>query len=247
MSSPLLQSRDGPFFRWVSKANWHSNVGSANLEGSRVASGRLLGARGHKTKPNEAKQVKVSVLSEMREKFRKRSQMSYRPHYQRLTAKNGPFFEKNECDRIESRSGDPEARGSAKTNCPAYHLDYRPLRSILAKRTVPLNPLILMDMILKNLKRLIRCAELSAISRHRSAKSKTNWHGHVYDSEPLDSISTKRTGRLNPLILNKMILKTLKRFIRCEKLSAISRQRSAKSESQEPKATFNDVFEWRPV
>jgi hypothetical protein len=49
------------------------------------------------TKPNEAKWVKSSIVKKMSKKFRKRSQMTYSPCFQRITANSGPFLEKNEC------------------------------------------------------------------------------------------------------------------------------------------------------
>jgi hypothetical protein len=47
-----------------------------------------------KTKPNEAKWVKPIKVSEMHEKFRKRSQMIYPPIMCGLQRKNGPFSQK---------------------------------------------------------------------------------------------------------------------------------------------------------
>jgi len=48
-----------------------------------------------KTKPNEAKWSNVNIMSKMREKFRKRSQMSYPQFFQCIRTKKRPFFRKN--------------------------------------------------------------------------------------------------------------------------------------------------------
>jgi len=48
-----------------------------------------------KTKPNEAKWFNVNIMSEMCEKFRKRSQMSYLLFFQCIRTKKSPFFGKN--------------------------------------------------------------------------------------------------------------------------------------------------------
>ena len=48
------------------------------------------------TKPNEAKLVRSNIMSKMREKFRKRSQMSYPQFFQGLRNKKRPFLGNNE-------------------------------------------------------------------------------------------------------------------------------------------------------
>jgi hypothetical protein len=59
-----------------------------------------------KTKPNEAKRVKPNSISEMREKFRKRSQMSYPYLYHRLAAEKGPDSRKNEWAQDNPEGGE---------------------------------------------------------------------------------------------------------------------------------------------
>ena len=60
------------------------------------------------TKPNEAIVVKPSVISYMRDKFRKRSHWAYVVSFQTITAEKVPFFGKNECSpsmiQAEARS-----------------------------------------------------------------------------------------------------------------------------------------------
>jgi hypothetical protein len=60
---------------------------------------------------------------------------------------------------------------------------------------------------------------------------KANWQSYPADRKPLSSIFRKRTGRLNHLILQALILKILKRLIRFRKLSALSRRPSVKAKT----------------
>jgi hypothetical protein len=65
-----------------------------------------------KTNPNEAIVVKPFRMSEMHEKFRKRSQCVQAACYQRLGANNGPFFAKNEWTAGQPRIRENEPKRS---------------------------------------------------------------------------------------------------------------------------------------
>jgi len=92
-----------------------------------------------KTKPNEANDVKQIGMSEMHEKFRKRSQGAYVSFYQKFTTKKWPIFGKNECfPAMNCRlpSLDPRqprgdsARGRARARARAlYPLTFIPAKA----------------------------------------------------------------------------------------------------------------------
>jgi hypothetical protein len=52
---------------------------------------------GRKTKPNKAKLVKASSISEIHHNLRKQSQTGYHARFQCLTGVSGPFFGENGC------------------------------------------------------------------------------------------------------------------------------------------------------
>jgi hypothetical protein len=108
-------------------------------------------------------------------------------------------------------------RQSAKseTNCPTDVFDSSGFSRNSGKRTARSNFLTRHGIILKILRRLIRFRELSMIGRQPSAKAETNCPTHVFESELLTSILVKRTAWPNSLSQEGIILKILKRFIRC--------------------------------
>jgi hypothetical protein len=170
-----------------------------------------------------------------------------RPQQLGLQPGNSPILRKYklaECGGVQltrARSGAAGIPSAPKTNWQSYRADRKPLRSILRKRTGRLNNLILQVLILKILKRLIRFRKLSALSRRPSVKAKTNWHAYPRDSIRVSPILAKQTGTLKSLILSGIILKILKKFIRCEEHSAISHQRPAKD-----KTNPNEAIEVNP-
>jgi hypothetical protein len=121
--------------------------------------------------------------------------------------------------RVQARS-DAAARSASKTNWHSYLLDGRELISILSKQTGTLMFLILKEIVLKILKRFIRCEQYLVLSRQLSAKTKTNWHAYPSEIGQFNGFSGKQTGTHNRLNQQDLILKILKRFIRCEQQSA---------------------------
>jgi hypothetical protein len=69
------------------------------------------------TKPNKAKLVKCLIMREMREKFRKQSQMNYPACFQLVERVLGPIFEKNECNRPMNWPGGAQRTKPSKAKC----------------------------------------------------------------------------------------------------------------------------------
>jgi hypothetical protein len=124
------------------------------------------------------------------------------------------------CKGPAAVSNGPSAEESidSETNWHGYSSDSRLFSSILGKRTGRPNLLIQHSLILKSRKKFIRFEEPSAISHQQSAAgstNETNCQAHVSESRSLTSILAKRTVRPKPSIQQHLILKILKRFIRC--------------------------------
>jgi hypothetical protein len=131
---------------------------------------------------------------------------------------------------------------TAETNCPSYPPDKTTFSSILAKRTGGSNLMSHQDLILKILKRFIRSQEPSAIGGQRSAKAKTNCPTHVFESKLLTSFLVKRTARPKPMKAMEMILKILKRFIRCQQQIQSTAVLHGPGILTDPKASNHRIF-----
>jgi hypothetical protein len=207
--------------RVTSDENQISTLRSSLGRGRRRGAGRF----GGKTKPNKAKWVKANIISEMYEKFRKQSQTTYPDYFQLIERILGRFFRKNECYPPTNSEISETKPNKAKWVKPCIMSE---MSRKFRKRSQSVYPLVFQRLTTEKgpvfAKNEWRRAGRSSEAR---MKAKTNCNVHPLGNMPLSSISAKRTDGDKSLILNRLILKILKRFIRCH-------QQSRGTEAQPP-------------